>query len=80
MIAEIQNFSVRFGGNFARIKVVVVVGCSSQKPIQKLTIEWAVVVAQLVERSLLIPEVRGSNPVIGKKLFILNICLLSTVC
>ena len=29
-----------------------------------------VVVAQLVERSLLIPEVRGSNPVIGKNLFI----------
>ena len=26
-----------------------------------------------------IPEVRGSNPVICKKLFILNICLLSTV-
>ena len=26
----------------------------------------AVVVAQLVERSVLIPEVRGSNPVIGK--------------
>ena len=25
---------------------------------------WAVVVAQLVERSLPIPEVRGSNPVI----------------
>ena len=25
-----------------------------------------VVVAQLVERSLLIPKVRGSNPVIGK--------------
>ena len=37
----------------------------------------AVVVAQLVERSLPIPEVRGSNPVIGKNL--LNICLLSTV-
>ena len=34
-------------------------------------------VAQLVERSLPIPEVRGSNPVIGKK--ILDICLLSTV-
>ena len=31
---------------------------------------WAVVVAQLVERSLPIPEVRGSNPVIGKNLFI----------
>ena len=31
---------------------------------------WAVVVAQLVEQSLPIPEVRGSNPVIGKNLFI----------
>ena len=39
----------------------------------------AVVVAQLVEWSLPIPEVRGSNPVIGKNLYILNICLLSTV-
>ena len=29
---------------------------------------WAVVVAQLVEQSLPIPEVRGSNPVIGKNL------------
>ena len=28
-----------------------------------------VVVAQLVERSLLIPEVHGSNPVIGKNLY-----------
>ena len=37
------------------------------------------VVAQLEERSLPIPEVCGSNPVIGKNLFILNICLLSTV-
>ena len=36
-------------------------------------------VAQLVEQSLPIPEVRGSNPVISKNLFILNICLLSTV-
>ena len=35
--------------------------------------------AQLAERSLTIPEVRGSNPVIGKNLLILNICLLSTV-
>ena len=31
---------------------------------------WAVVVAQLVERTLPIPEVWGSNPVIGKNLFI----------
>ena len=38
-----------------------------------------VVVAQLVERSLPIPEVRGSDPVIGKKLLISNICILSTV-
>ena len=30
----------------------------------------AVVVAQLVEWSLPIPEVRSSNPVIGKNLFI----------
>ena len=37
---------------------------------------WAVFVAQLVERSLPIPDVRSQNPVIGKKLFILNICLL----
>ena len=35
--------------------------------------------AQLVDRLLPIPEVRGLNPVIGKTLFILNICLLSTV-
>ena len=39
-----------------------------------------VVVAQLVERSLPIPEVYGSDPVIGKILLILNnYCILSTV-
>ena len=38
---------------------------------------WEVVVAQLVEWSILIPEIRGSTPVIGK--ILLNICLLSTV-
>ena len=32
----------------------------------KMLLGWAVVVAQLVERLLLIPEVRSSNPVIGK--------------
>ena len=37
------------------------------------------VVAQLVVWLLLIPDVRGSNPVIGKNLFILNIRLLSAV-
>ena len=35
------------------------------------------VLVQLAELSLLIPEVRSSNPVIEK--YILNICLLSTV-
>ena len=39
----------------------------------------AVVVAQLVERSLWMPEVRGSNPVIGKLFYRTFICLLSTV-
>ena len=45
----------------------------------KIQTFWSreVVVAQLVERSISIPEVRGSTPVIGKILF--NICLLSTV-
>ena len=38
--------------------------------------EWAAVVAQLVERLLPRPEVRGSNPVIGEILFM---CSLSTV-
>ena len=40
---------------------------------------WAVVGAQLGVRSLPIPEVHGSNPVISKNLFILNIWLLSIV-
>ena len=31
---------------------------------------WAVVVAQLVERALPISEVCGSNPVIGKNLYL----------
>ena len=46
---------------------------------QKLLAKREVVVAQLVERLLPIPEVWSSNPVIGKNLFISNIYLLSTV-
>ena len=42
---------------------------SEKEKIYNLNVR-AVVVAQLVERSLPIPEVRGSNPVIGKNLFI----------
>ena len=42
-----------------------------------IEVNGPVVVAQLVERPLSIPEVRGSNPVISKKFIILNIYLLS---
>ena len=35
----------------------------AQKVLKQTIIFWAVVVAQLVERSLPTPEVRGSNPV-----------------
>ena len=39
-------------------------------------LKWVVVVAQLVEQSPPTPEIRGSNPVIGKLL--LNICVEKT--
>ena len=46
----------------------------------KLEIFWEVVVAQLVEQLLPIPEVHGSNPVFGKiHIEHLFTCLLSTV-
>ena len=46
----------------------------------KIIISMGVAVAQLVERLLLIPEVHGLNPVIGKiYIELLFICLLSTV-
>ena len=35
-------------------------------PVNTNNLKWAVFVAQLVEGSLPTPEVRGSNPVIGK--------------
>ena len=44
---------------------------------EELKLLGAVVVAKLVQWSLLIPEVRGSNPFIGKLIW--NICFLSTV-
>ena len=47
--------------------------------ISTLQVSMTVVVAQLVEQSLPIPEVCGLNPVISKNYYILNICLLSTV-
>ena len=36
--------------------------------VSKITRAGAVVVAQLLDRSLLTPEIRGSNPDIGKSL------------
>ena len=41
---------------------------------------WAVVVAQLVERSLPTTEVRGLNPVIGKLLYQTLNCLPTVNC
>ena len=35
-------------------------------PVKHVQNIWAVVVAQLVERSLTTPELCGSNPVVGK--------------
>ena len=44
-----------------------------------IVISRAVVVAQLVERLLPVPEVRGSNPVIGKNLFIEHLFTVNCV-
>ena len=49
----------------------------TNKTLHNKYIQGSGCVAQLVERSLPIPEVRGSKSVIGKKL--LDICLLSTL-
>ena len=47
----------------------IIIGLIAYFSIAQLLLQvWAVVVAQLVERSLLIPEVCSSNPVIGKNL------------
>ena len=43
------------------------------------TIAGAVVVAQLAERLLPTPEIRGSNPDIGNKLFRMHICKLLSI-
>ena len=42
--------------------------------------QFKVVVAQLVEQSLPIPEIRGSNPVIGKILFINRTIVYCQLC
>ena len=50
------------------------------KSVLTTTTIWAVVVAQLVERSLPTPEIRGSNPVIGKLLYQTFNCLSTVSC
>ena len=50
---------------FRTRKVDIIIILMNQM-LTKFPLRWAVVVAQLVERSLPIPQVRGSNPVIGK--------------
>ena len=50
------------------------------KSVLTTTTIWAVVVAQLVERSLPTPEIRGSNPVIGKLLYRTFNCLSTVNC
>ena len=43
-------------------------------PVNTNNLKWAVFVAQLVEGSLPTPEVRGSNPVIGRLLYGTFVC------
>ena len=59
----------RYGQQLTRTNNIAI-GCLNQhnllSVLDKQLRLWEVVVAQLVEQSLPIPEVRGSNPVIGK--------------
>ena len=57
--------------------VTVSVVLSAWRSYSKIYLWWAVVVAQLVERSLITPVVQGSNLVMGK--IYIEHCLLSTV-
>ena len=54
--------SISFGGETPPLNSVTI----RQRTTQQMKTGWAAVVAQLVERSLPTPEVRSSNPVIGK--------------
>ena len=71
--------------NFGNIRILYGVGLQLQdNPNQRILIYFIMggsrgCVAQLVEQLLPIPEVCSSNPITSKNLFILNICLLSTV-
>ena len=58
-----------FSINYLKI-VGIDVASITKGPQSNIMINGAVVVAQLVERSLPIPKVHGSNPVIGKKITI----------
>ena len=75
-----RNWSVRctdVDGNQTQLTRLPSIDSTIIRQLQQIIFYWEVVVAQLVERSLMISEVRGSTPVIDK--ILLNICLLSTV-
>ena len=58
---------------------IVLPHCGHQTLFWEVVVVWEVVVAQLVERSLSISEVRGSTPVIGKIYIEHLFVLISTV-
>ena len=69
---RVQMNPLSYGGT-PKLVALVKFNLKRLRPIRMSNKGWtesgAVVVAQLVERSLSIPEVRGSNPVIGKILY-----------
>ena len=70
MIFKLFNLTKRDGldvGSWTKITIILRKNLGSNKSYKIL----AVVVAQLVERSILILKVCGSNPVIGKNLFVI---------
>ena len=78
---RVQHFQlVRLLSWYLQIGPIVLLTLSNPRINYNNVLSWEVVVAQLEERSLPIPEVRGSNPVTAKNLLILNhYCILSTV-
>ena len=65
----VLNKSPMFSQRRQSISCLVTTQMTSNLQMMSLTnLAWTVVVAQLVEQLLLIPEVQGSNPVIGKSL------------
>ena len=64
-----NNYQIRVGVRFfsqSKFLHFSLTPFVQDKELISLSLSWALVVAPLVERLLLIPEIRGSNPVIGK--------------